>query len=298
MGRILLVSRNALRGIFHARSLYLWLIGILVVGIQLAPQIIFRNNAPGFIGAGPQRPLPPGMSEDEQKQFRELEKKRQEAQMQQIQEAFRRGRPRTFAGGMRLWSFLSIAFGILMGSSMLGNEVNAKTIITVLARPIARWELLLGKWIAIQVFGVMSLMVGTGIYLVVGSYLDISFNRLLLLALLHAEVSIMLYSAAGIALSTVVGTAVSGGLTVVVALLPDFIPFMKEAGTHWIHLTGVVLDYIVPPGFRSLFVNSVDATLELDRSAMSKTLLENVLFCAVFFIVGCILYSRREVRLG
>jgi hypothetical protein len=45
-------------------------------------------------------------------------------------------------------------------------------------------------------------------------------------------------------------------------------------------------------------VNSVDATMALDRSALSKTLLENLLYCAIFFILGCIIFSRREVRLG
>src|SRR5207244_6779998 len=112
MSRVLLVARNAFRGILHARSLYLWIVAILVVGIQLAPQIIFRNNLPNFPAFGNGRGLPPGMSEEQQKEL-------QEARMKQIQEQFRRGRPAALASGLRLWTVLSIAFAILLGASVL-----------------------------------------------------------------------------------------------------------------------------------------------------------------------------------
>lgn len=299
MNRILLVFGNAFRGILHARSLYLWIVAILVVGIQLAPQIIFRDNLPNFVAAaGRNRPPAPGLSEEEQKKFQELQQKQAEAQFQRIQEQFRQRRPQAFSGGLNLWTYLSIAFGILLGANALASEVAAKTIITVLARPISRWELLLGKWLAIQVFGVLSILVGVGIHLAAGWYLDIHFNHLLGLALLPPLVSIMLYSAVGIAVGTLLGSMVAAGLTVVYALLPTFVPFIKDSKTNWIHLIGVGVDYLVPPGFHSIFVNAVDATAELDRSGLSKILMENLLFCAIFFVLACVIFSKREVRLG
>jgi hypothetical protein len=52
MERILLVFKNAFRGILFARSMYLWIIAILIVGLQLAPQIIFRDAAPNIAAFG------------------------------------------------------------------------------------------------------------------------------------------------------------------------------------------------------------------------------------------------------
>ena len=70
MERILLVFKNAFRGILFARSMYLWIIAILIVGLQLAPQVIFRDAAPNIAAFGQrQRPAPPGMTEEQQKQF-------------------------------------------------------------------------------------------------------------------------------------------------------------------------------------------------------------------------------------
>ena len=89
MGRVLLVFKNAFRGILYARSLYLWIIAILIVGAELAPQIIFRDNVPNIAALGArQRPLPEGLSADQQKQIQDIRKKEQDLQIQQFQ-AFR-----------------------------------------------------------------------------------------------------------------------------------------------------------------------------------------------------------------
>jgi ABC-type transport system involved in multi-copper enzyme maturation permease subunit len=298
MRNILLVARNAFRGILFARSLYLWIIAILLVGIQLAPQIIFRNTLPNFMARAPQRPLPAGLSAEEQKKIQDLETKQRELQFKQIQDQFRRQRPRAIANGLNLWSMLSIGFAILLGANVLANEVALKTIITVLARPISRWELLLGKWAAIQAFGAMSLLFGLGIHFAAASYLDIHINSTIWLGLLNAMVSIMLYSGIAIALGTVVGWAVSAGLTLVVAFIPGLVTFLKGNDTRFWHLLGATLDWIVPSGFLNIFVNSVDASVALDRSLQYKTLELNILYCAIYFILGCIMFTRREVRLG
>ena len=302
MEQILLVFKNAFRGILFARSMYLWIIAILIVGLQLAPQIIFRDNAPNIAAFGQrQRPIPPGLTEAQQKQFeevQELQRKQLELQSQQIQEQFRRNRPRAFANGLGTWSTLAIFFAILLGANVLATEISSKTIITVLARPIARWQLLLGKWLAIQLFGLMSMAVGVAIQFAAGQYLGFHFSSLLWLALLHSMVSIMLYSALAMALGTIGGWMIAAGVSFVMYFIPDFVTLLKDQTIQWRHVLGVILNWIVPPGFKSIFINAVDATMALDRSALSKTLLENLIYCAIFFILGCIVFSRREVRLG
>ncbi len=298
MERIFLVSKNAFRGILHARSLYLWIIAVLLVGAQLAPQIIFRDNLPNFPNFAAQRPMPETMSEQQKKEMREALQKQQEIQRQQFQEAFRRGRPRALAGGLNTWTSLAILFSVLLGANALANEVAAKTIITVLARPISRWELLLGKWLAIQVFGVMSLAVGVGIHLLAGWYLSISFSSLLWLALLHAMIGIMLYSAMAMALGTVSGPLIAAAITAFVYFFAGIVTFLRDSQTTWVHWLGQLLNVVIPPVYNSIFPNAVDAAIQLDRSALSKTMLENLAFLAVFFVLSCVIFTRREVRLG
>ncbi|HLQ76302.1 MAG TPA: ABC transporter permease subunit [Terriglobia bacterium] len=301
MSQVLLVFRNAFRGILYARSLYLWIIAVVIVGAPLALQITFRDTPPNLAAFARPRPAPPGMSEEQKKQFEDIQKLQQkqlELQTQAFQEQFRRNRPVAFANALSTWTSLAIFFGILLGANVLANEVSAKTVITVLARPIRRWELLLGKWLAIQMFGVMSLAVGVVIHFAVGNYLGFHFSSVLWLALMHSMVSIMLYSAIAMAVGTFAGWMVAGGVSFVMYFIPSLVTFLKEDTIQWRHLLGAGLDWIVPPGFKSLYLNSVDVARELDHSAMSKVLMENFAYCAIFFVLACIIFSRREVRLG
>jgi len=48
MSQVLLVFRNAFRGILYARSLYLWIIAVVIVGAPLAIQVTFRDAPPNI----------------------------------------------------------------------------------------------------------------------------------------------------------------------------------------------------------------------------------------------------------
>jgi len=130
--------------------------------------------------------------------------------------SFKRNRPVAFANALSNWTSLAIFFGILLGANVLANEVSLKTVITVAgetdpAMGIAAWEMACDSSL-----GVMSLAVGVAIHVAVGNYLGFHFSSVLWLALAHAMVSIMLYSAvAVVAVGTFAGWMVAGGIAFV-----------------------------------------------------------------------------------
>ena len=276
MNRILLLTKNAFRSILHARSLYLWLLAILLIAVRLLPLLLIPNPT------GPP-PGTTGMNPAMQARFAEIIKNR---------------RPNSLAGGLNDWSVLCIVFGILVGANALATELKAKTIITTLARPVLRWELLFGKWIAIQLFAMVSLSIGLALFKAAAAYFEVEFSGIVWLALAHALVATMLYSAIAIAFSTVISPAVSGALAVLLAFLPGFVTVLLGDAGRFRHSLGVVLDYVVPPGYSNLYTFAVRAGTVLDYNAQSKPLFENLGYCAIFFVAGCLLFSKREIRLG
>src|SRR6185503_20973071 len=112
MNRLLLLTKNGFRAILHQRSLYLWLLAVLLIAIRLLPLLLVPNPNPAS--------LPAGMNPQLQARFAEAIKNR---------------RPNSMAGGLNDWSMLCIVFGILVGANALSTEINTKTIITTLARP-------------------------------------------------------------------------------------------------------------------------------------------------------------------
>ena len=256
----------------HARSVYLWLFAAFLVAIRLLPLLLIPN---------PQ--VPQGFNP---------------VMQQRLAEAIRNRRPNSMAGGLNDWSVLCIVFGIIVGATALSKEVSTKTIITTLARPVQRWEFLFGKWIAIQLFAILSLAIGFALFQAASRYFDVTFSSAIWLGAAHALVATMLYSAIAIAVSTILSPALSGALAVVLAFLPGLISFLTEDTGRFRHVIGVALSYVVPPGYSNLYAIAVRAGAAVDYSAQSKTLFENLGYGVLFFVLGCVVFTKREVRLG
>ena len=177
MARIFLIARNVFRGILHRRILYLWIAAIGLLILRSLPAIFFNFGT------------------------------------EALQTVMRK---RAVSGALDTWSTLCIALAIFMGASAIGSEISAKTIVSVFARPIRRWEFLLGKWIGIQAFALLSLGLGLIVGFAVGSYLGSAFEyNILGISLAQTAVAISLYSGIAIALSTLIGTASSIAASIV-----------------------------------------------------------------------------------
>jgi len=288
MARIFLIARNVFRGILHRRILYLWIAAIGLLILRSLPAIFFNFGT------------------------------------EALQTVMRK---RAVSGALDTWSTLCIALAIFMGASAIGSEISAKTIVSVFARPIRRWEFLLGKWIGIQAFALLSLGLGLIVGFAVGSYLGSAFEyNILGISLAQTAVAISLYSGIAIALSTLIGSGLAGALAVLLAFMPGLVTYLVESPNSTAHAAGLVLDYVVPPGYTSHYSTTINAPIPLDAfsgrgrenrrggvppfmaqqpqepdidyNIESWTLLKNAGYAAVFFVLGCLILTRRELRLA
>lgn len=296
MGRILLVAGNVFRSVLHGRLVYLWLAGIALMFLRALPTLFFN------IGN------------------------------EAIQAVMRK---RAVSGGLDTWSTLCIALAIFLGAMAIGTEINKKTIVTVLARPLHRWEFLVGKWIGIQCFSLLSLIVGLTVSFGLSRYLDAQFeSRVLVLAVAHTAVAILLYSGLAIAISTLLTPGVAGALTIIVVFLPGVVTILTNDPDPKYHAAGVTLNYVIPSGYTSHYGETIPAPMppnpfgrgggfgrgnrgaapspggdippipqagsqpQIDYGAETRVLLKNVGYGAVFFALGCLVFLRRDLRLS
>src|SRR5262249_12751496 len=152
MRRISLLTKNAFRGMLHARSFYLWLLVAILIAMRLLSLILISNL---WVSGGLNLVM----------QVR-------------LAELIRNRTLNMMVGGLNDWSLLCIVFGILVGVTAVSKEINTKTIITTLAYLVERWELLFGKWIAIQLFAIASLAIGLVLFEAVAAYFDVTFSSI------------------------------------------------------------------------------------------------------------------------
>lgn len=272
--RVILVARNVCRGILAKQALYIWGGAVLLLFLRAAPSF--------FVQRGDERLM-----------------------------AFLRAN--AVSGGLDTWSILCIAGAIVLGATAVSGEVSSKRIVTVLARPIRRWEFLVGKWLGVSAFMVLSLAMGLVLVFGIASYFAIDMDgRVLRIALAQTAVSIVLFSGTGIALSITGSSALAVAVTVLLAFLPNLITvLLRDPSPRW-HAAGVVLDCVAPAGYENLYPGvawapppgrlnvrgpaPIRTPPPIDYGAQTRTLFTNVAYAGAYFLIGCFFFSRRDMR--
>src|SRR5687768_7617655 len=211
MARIGLVAGNVFRGILSKRALYVWAAAIVLMLLRSGPAIFFSDQNP-------------------------------------LAAAFIRAN--AISGALDTWAVLALAAAIFLGAASVGGEMTNKTVATVLARPIRRWEFLVGHWLGVTLFSLCSLAIGLVLAAGLSWYMGIEIDRgRAAIALAQTMGGIMLFAAVGVGLGSNTTVALAAAVTVLLAFLPPLVTLLAADPKPWQHYSGVVLDYATPPGY-------------------------------------------------
>jgi ABC-type transport system involved in multi-copper enzyme maturation permease subunit len=274
MGRIGLVAGNVFRGILSKRALYVWAAAIVLMLLRSGPSIFFSEQNQPFA-------------------------------------AFLRAN--AISGALDSWAMLALAAAIFLGAASVGGEMTNKTISTVLARPIRRWEFLVGHWLGVTLFSLVSLAIGLVIGVGLSWYFGIEIDRgRAAIALAQTVGGIMLFAGLGVGLGANASVALAAGVTVLMIFLAPVVTILVNDARPWQHYPGVVLDYLTPPGYTShyqgiawadpppnpRFPARVRGRPAVDYPVARKRLYTNLGYAAAYFLAGCLFFMRRDIRLG
>ena len=275
MIRIGLVAGNVFRGILSKRALYVWAAAIVLMLLRSGPAIFFSEQ---------NQPLA----------------------------AFVRAN--AISGALDSWAILAMAAAIFLGAASVGGEMTNKTISTVLARPIRRWEFLVGHWLGVTFFSLISLAIGLVLGAGLAWYFGIEIDRgRAAIALAQTIGGSMLFAAIGVGLGANTSVALAAAVSVLLVFLPPVVTLLSNDPKPWQHYSGVVIDYLTPPGYTSHYQGiawadppvaaNLRARRQFQRPAVDyadarKRLFTNLGYGALYFLAGCLFFTRRDIRLG
>jgi ABC-type Na+ efflux pump permease subunit len=227
-------------------------------------------------------------------------------------------RANAVSGSLDVWSYLCMAAAIYLGATSIASELRAKTIITVLSHPIRRWEMLIGKWIGVSAFCIVTLGIGVALAYGLSRYLDVTMDAgVLAISVTRTVVGIVLFTAIATAVSTTGSAPVAVAITMFVAIVPQLIEPLRDDPSPTYHRIGVGLDALVPPGYESNYDGVVWAPLpmpqnvrgtipptlarlrnrpEVDFAEQRKQTAQTAAYAGVYFLLGCVLFTRRDLK--
>ena len=274
MNRVLLVAKNAFRAVMSQRAVYMWGFGILIMFLISGRAIFTQQRAPEVV-------------------------------------AFIRAT--SVAAALGTWSLLCLAAAVYLGATSVAGDLRSKTIITVLARPVRRWELMLGKWIGVCAFCLVTLGIGIALALALAAYVDVNVDSGgLLVSATRTFGSIVLFGGMATALSATGSAPIAGAVAVLVGVLPMIIAPLREQPEPIFQRIGAALDAIVPPEHENLYGSVVWAPVPMpptasgnapaqrrpaiDAARQRRRVAEAVGYAGIYFVIGCVFFTRRDLK--
>lgn len=202
----------------------------------------------------------------------------------------------------------SAVIAIVLTVYMLPNEIERRTIYTILSKPVQRWQFLVGKYLG-AIGALLMMMVLMAVVLVITFFLeqgvrDVSKFADLLKAPMMFFIQMSLLSAVAIFFSTFVSPLVnfflSGGLYLVGSVFNPFFQTMQEnsQASKFSKAIGTIVNLILPNFSNYNVQNPIinpGQVIQNEGTYYFTSTIYGVFYIGILLVLGILVFDRREV---
>ena len=201
--------------------------------------------------------------------------------------------------GLASMNIFGVLIAIFIGIGLVNKEIEKKTIYTIVSKPVARWEFLVGKYLGLTITLLVNLLIMLVGFLVVLVIMGVGIDLLLFKAVLLIFMELMVITAVALLFSTFTTTTLSAIFTLAVYVIGHLTGDLKALGAkvdganHTI-LTGL---YYVMPNLENFNLKArVIHHLDIAASELALVLMYGLLYTAVLLLVAAGIFHRRDFR--
>ena len=194
--------------------------------------------------------------------------------------------------------FFGLLIAIFLGAKMITEELEKKTIYTVLSKPIHRYELILGKLVGTMFALLINLCFMSIVFLGVLYLKERALNFEIFKAMFLIFISLSLLSSIAIMFSTFATTTISVTLTIFLYIVGNIFEYLG----HLAQKGGMVLKFVLE-GAYYLFPNFTNFNINRDvvhGTAVSglhifKVTIYGLNYIIIFTLLAILFFRKREV---
>ncbi len=197
-----------------------------------------------------------------------------------------------------IWEFAVGAMALYLGAIGLASEINGRTLVHVLSRPVDAATYLTGRWLG--ALGFLWGFQGIGVaFAVVATFgYHVPHTPALWFACVAMFVGALFYSGVSLGLSVVMPPMAAGIVTLVLTILPAMSgDTLKHP--NWFARALSYAGYYLGPAQMPVDLTGESFTKQLvhpDYGLYARVMGENALYAVVVFAIGCMLFARRDVK--
>ncbi|NEQ53223.1 MAG: ABC transporter permease subunit [Leptolyngbya sp. SIO3F4] len=203
--------------------------------------------------------------------------------------------------GLATINILTLVVVIFVGTGLVNKEIVKKTVLVLIAKPVSRFEIIVGKHLGLSaVIGVL-MLVQTGIFIVVLTVGGMEFpagSMLIAIAFMYLEMLFMIAVTIvfGVFTSSLLATLLSFGTYFVGHLSTDLLRFSQLTESDGFRKT-VETMYLILPNLERLNLKNeaiYGATLLPEPGVLGMSALYSLIYTALLLVIAGNIFTRRQ----
>ncbi len=201
--------------------------------------------------------------------------------------------------GLGSINFFGVLIAIFVGIGLVSKEIEKKTIYTIISKPVARFQFLLGKYVGLS----LTLLINTAVMacglLAVLSMQDVPIHAVLFKALIMIVVEFMVITAVALLFSTFSSATFSAIFTLALYVIGHLTPDLKAFGEKMGGVGKTILEgmyYILPNLDRFNLKGHVTHQLDVSTGDLLAIGAYGMAYTTFLLTLASIVFQRRDFR--
>ena len=200
--------------------------------------------------------------------------------------------------GLASISFFGLLIALFVGTRLVYQEIEKKTIYTIVSKPVERWQFLLGKYLGlILVIATVVIIMTVWVYIVLFVTTG-RFDSNLLLAILYIFFELMVVTAVALFFSTFTTYIISGVFTLMLYfighLLRDILVFAETTKSGFVMVISHIIYFILPNLSNFNIKGEVVHNVPIARSFLIFSFSYGFIYIIFLLLLSMIIFERRD----
>ncbi|MCP9439580.1 MAG: ABC transporter permease [Nitrospira sp.] len=201
--------------------------------------------------------------------------------------------------GLASVNLFGVLIAIFIGIGLVSKEIDKKTIYTIVSKPVARYQFLLGKYLGLLVTLLINTTIMTGGLLVVLWARNVTVEGLLFQAVGMIFVEFMVMTAVAMLFSTFTSTTLSAIFTLAIYVIGHLTPDLKTFGEKMDELGRLVMNglyYTLPNLERFNLKGHVIHHQAISGTDLVLIACYGLAYTAMLLFLAALIFERRDFR--
>jgi ABC-type transport system involved in multi-copper enzyme maturation permease subunit len=200
--------------------------------------------------------------------------------------------------GLASITFFTVLIAILVGGRIVYKEVEKRTIYIMLAKPVRRWEFILGKYTGLMAVLAVSLAVMTAAFYLMLPIVGVKASPYLLLAILMTFFQLAILTAVAVLFSTFVTPIASAVFTFAIYFVGHLTRDLKllaaMSPSPVVKVVSEVLYYVLPNLGNFNVRAEVARDALVDPASLVLAIGYSVVYSATLLLISVAIFNRKE----